>query len=53
MDFYNRHVQPFMKESGRAGRVIVIVSDAFRYECAKELQKNLDLDEIKFEHQTQ
>ena len=45
MEFYDRYVQPFMKESGRAGRVIVIVSDAFRYECAKELQGNLDLDE--------
>ena len=45
VDFYSRHVQSFMKESGRAGRVIVIVSDAFRYECAKELQRNLDLDE--------
>lgn len=44
-DFYNRYVQTFMKEGGRTNRIIVIISDAFRYECAKELQKNLDLDE--------
>lgn len=45
LDFYNRYVLPFMRESGRAGRVIVIISDALRYECAKELHNNLELDE--------
>lgn len=44
-DFYSRFVTPFLREGGREGRVIVIISDAFRYECAKELQRNLDLDE--------
>ena len=43
--FYNRFVKPLLREGGREGRVIVIISDAFRYECAKELQNNLDLDE--------
>lgn len=44
-EFYARYVRTFMREGGRDGRVIVIISDAFRYECAKELQANLDLDE--------
>ena len=44
-DFYSRFATPFLREGGREGRVIVIISDAFRYECAKELQRNLDLDE--------
>ena len=42
--FYSRFVKPLLREGGREGRVIVIISDAFRYECAKELQNNLDLD---------
>ena len=44
-DFFHDFVSPMMKEGGRDGRVIVIISDAFRYECAKELQRKLDLDE--------
>lgn len=43
-DFFNHYVKPFMKESG-GGRVIVIISDGMRYECARELLDNLDLDE--------
>ena len=43
--FYSRFVKPLLREGGREGRVIVIISDAFRYECAKELHNNLDLDE--------
>jgi uncharacterized protein (TIGR02687 family) len=34
-----------MKEDGREGRVIVIISDALRYECAKELLDNFSMDE--------
>lgn len=44
-DFFNTYVKPFMKEDGREGRVIVIISDGMRYECARELLDNLDLDE--------
>lgn len=44
-DFYSTYVKPFMKEEGREGRVIVIISDGMRYECARELLDNLDLDE--------
>lgn len=44
-DFYSTYVKPFMREDGREGRVIVIVSDGMRYECARELLDNLDLDE--------
>lgn len=44
-DFFKTHVKPFMKEDGREGRVIVIISDGLRYECARELLDNLDLDE--------
>lgn len=44
-DFFRTYVRPFMRDRGRDVRVIVIVSDAFRYECARELQKNFDLDE--------
>lgn len=44
-DFFSNHVKPFMREDGREGRVIVIISDGLRYECAKELLNNLDLDE--------
>ena len=44
-DFYSTYVKPFMREDGREGRVIVIISDGMRYECARELLDNLDLDE--------
>ena len=43
-DFFEKHVKPFMKESG-GGRVIVIISDGMRYECARELLDHLALDE--------
>lgn len=43
-DFFDHYVSPFMKEVG-GGRVIVIISDGMRYECARELLENLDLDE--------
>ncbi len=43
-EFYSSYVRPFMKE-GREGKVVVIISDGMRYECAKELVDNLDLDE--------
>lgn len=43
-DFFDHYVRPFMRESG-GGRVIVIISDGMRYECARELLENLDLDE--------
>ncbi len=42
--FFNEHVKPFMNEAG-GGRVVVIISDGMRYECAKELYENLELDE--------
>lgn len=42
--FFEYYVRPFMRESG-GGRVIVIISDGMRYECARELLDNLDLDE--------
>lgn len=43
--FYHNFVRPFMKEDGRDGRVIVIISDGMRYECGRELYENLELDE--------
>ena len=43
-DFFEHYVKPFMHESG-GGRVVVIISDGMRYECARELLDNLDLDE--------
>lgn len=43
-DFFEHYVKPFMRESG-GGRVIVIISDGMRYECARELLDNLALDE--------
>lgn len=43
-DFFDHYVKPFMREAG-GGRVIVIISDGMRYECARELLENLDLDE--------
>lgn len=44
-EFYESYVKPFMIEDGREGRVIVIISDGFRYECAKELMDNFSMDE--------
>lgn len=43
-DFFADFVSPFMKEDGRAGRVVVIISDGMRYECARELLSELNLD---------
>lgn len=43
-EFFETYVRPFMKEDGRSGRVIVIISDGMRYECARELYENLELD---------
>ena len=43
-EFFEHFVRPFMNESG-GGRVVVIISDGLRYECARELLDNLDLDE--------
>lgn len=43
-DFFHHYVRPFMNESG-GGRVIVIISDGMRYECARELLNHLELDE--------
>lgn len=40
-DFYRN----YMKAYEGKNRVIVIISDAFRYECAKELMERLELDE--------
>ena len=37
-DFYKTYVKPF---NDKKDRVIVIISDAFRYECAKELNNKL------------
>ena len=44
-NFYSDYVRPFMREDGREGRVIVIISDGMRYECGRELFENLELDE--------
>lgn len=44
-DFYNDFVRPFMRENGREGKVIVIISDGMRYECGRELYEKLELDE--------
>lgn len=43
-DFYEHYVKPFMSEAG-GGRVVVIISDGMRYECARELLDNLEMDE--------
>ena len=40
-DFYNNYLKAYEGKK----RVIVIISDAFRYECAKELMETLELDE--------
>ena len=44
-DFYHDFVRPFMRENGREGKVIVIISDGMRYECGRELYEKLELDE--------
>lgn len=52
-DFFADYVSPFMKEDGRSGRVVVIVSDGMRYECARELFDELNLDpkcDAKMDH---
>lgn len=52
-DFFADFVSPFMKEDGRAGRVVVIISDGMRYECARELFEELNLDpkcDAKMDH---
>ncbi len=40
-DFYKNYLKVYERKQ----RVIVIISDAFRYECAKELMDTLELDE--------
>ena len=40
-DFYSTYLKAYEGKQ----RVIVIISDAFRYECAKELMETLELDE--------
>lgn len=45
-DFYKTYVKPF---SDKKDRIIVIVSDAFRYECAKELNNKLKIFASKSE----
>lgn len=40
-DFYRNYLKPYEGKN----RVIVIISDAFRYECAKELMERLEMDE--------
>lgn len=37
-DFYKNYIRPF---NDKKDRIIVIISDAFRYECAKELNNKL------------
>lgn len=52
-DFFADFVSPFMKEDGRTGRVVVIISDGMRYECARELFDELNLDpkcDAKIDH---
>ena len=40
-DFYRNYLKAYEGKN----RVIVIISDAFRYECAKELMEQLEMDE--------
>ena len=40
-DFYRNYLKAYEGKN----RVIVIISDAFRYECAKELMERLEMDE--------
>ena len=48
-DFYKNYIKPF---NDKKDRIIVIISDAFRYECAKELNNRLKVfaskSEIKY-----
>lgn len=44
--FYNNYIRPF---NDKKDRIIVIVSDAFRYECAKELNEKLKVFSSKSE----
>lgn len=37
-DFYKKYIKPF---NDKKDRIIVIISDALRYECAKELNERL------------
>lgn len=37
-DFYKNYIKPF---NDKKDRIVVIISDAFRYECAKELNNRL------------
>ena len=41
-DFYKHYLKGYETKNNR---IIVIISDAFRYECAKELMGRLELDE--------
>lgn len=43
--FFEHFVKPFMREDGKTGRVVVIISDGLRYECARELLDHLEFDE--------
>lgn len=45
-DFYAHYIKPF---ADKKDRVVVIISDAFRYECAKELNNRLKLFAVKSE----
>ncbi len=46
--FFDKYIKP-QAESSRNGRTIVIISDAFRYECAKELNERLKVFGTKSE----
>ena len=41
-DFYKHYLKGY---EAKNNRIIVIISDAFRYECAKELMERFELDE--------
>ena len=41
-DFYKQYIRPY---ENKESRVIVIISDALRYECARELLSRLEYDE--------
>jgi len=45
-DFYKNYVKPF---NDKKDRIVVIISDAFRYECAKELNNRLKVFASKSE----
>ncbi len=40
-DFFDRYIQPTLKESARS-RLFVIISDAFRFEAAEELNRTIN-----------